>query len=260
VAPSATTREETAQERPRVQSAARAVGVLLAIASSDTGLAARDISEMVGISRQATYHLLHTLSGTGMVTRNERGRHVLGLRVGTLAEGFQRQLSPPEHIAPLVRQVATTTSETAYAAGWWAGEITSLHVVHGSNAVTALEVPRGYGGDAHARASGKLLLAFAPSAVREEYLSTHMLRRLTPNTIVRRKELDHELELIRQRGYAEDAEEFALGLHCLAVPLDGGRSPFVLGLSAPRERYERSHRDYLDAMRAVAASVSSAHA
>jgi len=239
-------------QRPRVQSAARTVAILLAVAQSESGLAPREISERVGIGRQATYHLLHTLQGTGMLTRNARNRYVLGLRVGTLAEAFGRQLAPAEHLAPLVRTLAQRTGETAYAAGWWSGEITTLCVTRGTNPVQAGEVPQGYAGNAHARASGKLLMAFASDAVREAYLERHPLTPLTPDTIVERAALDRELAAIRERGYALDHEEYAPGLCCVAMAFDSGYSPFALALSAPRERFATERERYLDALRELA--------
>lgn len=239
------------RERPRVQSVARAVGILLAIAQSEQGLTTKEISERVQIGRQATYHLLHTLASRGMVTRNGN-RYVLGFRVGTLAEGFARQLAPSEHLAPVVRALAQETGETAYASGWWSGEIVAFTSAGGTNPVQAAEVPQGYVGNAHARASGKVLLAFAPASVRDAYLDGHGLNRLTPNTITSRRRLEAVLAEIRERGYGIDDEEFAVGLYCLAVPFDRGYSPFVLGLAAPRHRGVENQDRYLAVMRRIA--------
>jgi len=241
--------DDPSPARPRVQSAARAVAIMLAIARTESGLSVREISETVGITRQAAYHLLHTLVGIGVLTRDERNRYLLGLRVGTLAEGFARQLAPSEHLAPIVRLLAQETGETAYAAGWSSGEIATLTLSRGTNAVQAAEVPQGYIGNAHARAAGKLLLAFAQPAVRDEYLAAHPLARLTAKTITRRAELDRSLEEIRAQGYAVDDEEFADGLACIAVPFDEGFSPFVLALSAPRDRCIARQDEYLATMR-----------
>jgi IclR family transcriptional regulator, acetate operon repressor len=241
--------------RPRVQSAARAVNIMLAVAQSDSGLTTREISEQVGIGRQAVYHLLHTLVATGMLTRTEGNRYVLGLRVATLASGFSRQLAPSEHLGPLVRTLAQRTGETAYAAGWWSGEIATLTIARGTNAVQAAEVPQGYVGNAHARASGKLLLAFATPDVRREYLDSHALEPSGPNTIVDRAGLERELDHIREQGYSVDDEEFARGLACFAVPLDAGRSPFVVAVSGPHERVLRERERYLGIMREVVDSI-----
>ncbi|MDW5594101.1 IclR family transcriptional regulator [Conexibacter stalactiti] len=232
-----------------MQSAARAMRILLAISQSDNGLTTREISEALQLGRQAVYHLLHTLVSTGMLTRDDRNRYYLGLRVGTLAAGFERQLAPSEHLAPLVRALALETGETAYAAGWWSGEIMTLAVARGTSPVQAAEVPQGYVGDAHARASGKLLLAFAADATRDAYLDSHPLRAVQPNAVTSRPALERELDAIRARGHAVDDEEFAPGLCCMAVPFDGGRSPFVLALSAPSERFGRERERYLATMR-----------
>jgi IclR family transcriptional regulator, acetate operon repressor len=244
------------QPRPRVQSAARAVGIMMAVAQSENGLTTREISEQLGIGRQATYHLLHTLVGSGMLARGEPRRYVLGLRVGALAEGFARQLAPSEHLAPIVRELAKETGETSYASGWWANEITVLAVARGSNPVSAAEVSQGHMGDAHARASGKLLLANATPAVRRDYLGLHVLRACTERTITEREPLEAEFERIRAQGYSEDMEEFATGLCCLAVPLDRGLSPFALSLSAPRERFLQNRGRYLAELRRAAAPLS----
>jgi DNA-binding IclR family transcriptional regulator len=241
--------QDPEQARPRVQSAARAVGILMAVAQSESGLTTREISEQLGIGRQATYHLLHTLVGAGMLVRGERGRYMLGLRIGTLAEGFARQLAPSEHLAPIIRELAKETGETSYASGWWSNEITVLTVARGSNPVTAAEVSQGHMGHAHARASGKLLLAYATPAARRDYLDSHEMAAITEKTITDRGELEAHLAQIRSQGYAEDLEEFAAGLCCLGVPLDGGLSPFALSISAPRDRYIQNRDKYLADLR-----------
>ncbi len=79
-----------------------------------------EIAKRLGLARQATYHLLHTLVGCRMLVRNSQNRYVLGLQVATLVDSVMR------HLAPLVRRIATETGETAYAAGWRDGEIVNL--------------------------------------------------------------------------------------------------------------------------------------
>jgi len=223
----------------------------LAVAQSEGGLTTKEISERVQIGRQASYHLLHTLVGAGVLAR-DRNRYVLGIRVGTLAEGFTRQREPSEYLAPLVRGVAHETGETAYASGWWSGEIAVLAVARGTNPILAANVNQGDVGDAHARASGKLLLAHATDDAREQYLRANKLTRRTANTITTRAALERELERIRTRGYSEDGEEFAEGLCCLAVPLDLGYSPFVLALSSPRARFMEERDRYLEVLQRIA--------
>lgn len=244
---------ETSANRPRVQSAARAVGILLAVAKSDRGLTPREISERLGIGRQAVYHLLHTLIESGMLARADDNRIVLGLGVGTLARGFDHQLSPSEHLAPLVRDLALATDETSYAAGWWQGEVIVHAVARGTNPVQAAETPRGFTGQAHARASGKLLLALGTDATRAEYFRMHPPTALTSHTIVDPDRLAEEFDLIRKQGFAIEREEFSEGVCCAAMPLDGGHSPFVISISVPKVRFEENIAKYLEIMGKLAA-------
>jgi IclR family transcriptional regulator, acetate operon repressor len=243
-------------QRPRIQSVARAMDVLIEVARSPRGLTSRQITEQLGTTRQGTYHLLHTLTTSGFLTRTGEGRYALGLKIGTLAAAFPRHLTPEERLAPYVRALAAATDETAYAAGWQGDNIVVLSVARGNNPVQATEVVRGTADDGHARASGKLLLAHASNDLRDEYLRAHPLRRRTERTITDLRRFLDNLEAIRQQGYAIDEEEFADGLCCLAVPLDRGASPFVIGVSVPAMRFRQDRERILETTLAQAHDLS----
>ena len=244
----ATLNGEKSESKPRVQSALRTISIVLAIAESSNGLKVKEILEKLALSRQVTYHLIHTLQATGIIRKNENNRYVLGLAAAIIADGFQRQLAPPEHLAPRVRSIVAATRETAYAGGWVDGEIVALATAPGESPVGAAQVPQGYSGYAHARASGKLLLALATPAVCKAYLDKHPLVARTSNTITDPDKLRQEFDLIRTRGYAMDEEEFHEGLECLAVPVAGLGGRFVLGISVPRERFQANFERYLNAL------------
>lgn len=231
--------------KPRIQSAVRTISILLAVAESADGLKAREIMEKVALSRQVTYHMIQTMLSTGIIRKNDKNRYVLGLAAVSLAEGFRRQLAPPEHLARRVRSIVAATGETAYAGGWVDGEIVALATARGESPVGAAQVPQGYSGYAHARATGKLLLALAEPAVRQAYLARHILEARTRNTITDLDELHNEFERIRARGYATDNEELNEGLQCLAVPVEGLGGRFALGISVPKERFAANFDRYL---------------
>jgi IclR family transcriptional regulator, acetate operon repressor len=239
---------ESGESKPRIQSAVRTIAILQAVAESPNGLRAKEIMEKLGLSRQVTYHLIHTMHGTGIIRKNDRNRYVLGLAAVSIAEGFRRQLAPPEHLARRVRAIVAATGETAYAGGWVDGEIVALATARGESPVGAAEVPQGYSGHAHARASGKLLLALVEPAVREAYLAKHPLQARTSKTITDLGQLMKDFELIRARGYAMDNEEFHEGLQCLAVPVEGLGGRFALGISVPTGRFDKNFDNYLAAL------------
>jgi DNA-binding IclR family transcriptional regulator len=237
--------EESNEPKPRIQSAVRTVQLLLSISESSNGLKAKEIMEMLKLSRQVTYHLIHTLHTTGIIRKNENSRYVLGLAAVSIAEGFRRQLAPPEHLARRVRTIVAATGETAHAGGWVGEEIVALATARGESPVGAAQIPEGFSGHAHARATGKLLLAYADKRLRETYLSHHPLIPRTSNTIIDYDKLQEDLELIRTRGYAVDNEEFHEGLRCMAVPVQGANGRFALGISVPSARFETNFERYL---------------
>jgi len=238
------------EPKPRVQSAVRAISILLAVSESINGIRVKDITERLGLSRQVTYHLIHTLQSTGIIRKNEKNRYVLGLAAVAIAEGFHRQLAPPEHLGRRVRSIVDATGEAAYASGWIDGEVVALYTARGQSPVGAAQIPVGFSGFAHARAAGKLLLALADPSVVDAYFETHRMEKRTPRTITDRDRLMQELERIRERGYSIDNEEFDEGLRCLAVPISGlgltGR--YVLGISVPSNRFETNFDHYLSVL------------
>jgi IclR family transcriptional regulator, acetate operon repressor len=243
---------EDSQLKPRIQSAVRTVAILLAVANSPNGLRAKEIMDKLGLSRQVTYHLIHTMHGTGIIRKNDSNKYVLGLAAVSIAEGFHRQLAPPEHLGRRVRSIVAATGETAYASGWVDGEIVAIATARGESPVGAAQVPQGYSGYAHARAAGKLLLAMVDPSVREAYLAKHPLEARTANTITDPDDLVREFERIRSKGYALDNEEFHEGLQCLAVPVEGLGGRFVLGISVPKQRFDANFERYLAALQNVA--------
>ncbi len=78
---------EKTDPKPRVQSALRTIEILLAVAESPNGLKIKDIMEKLELSRQVTYHLIHTLHATGIIRKHDAHRSVLGLAAVAIAEG-----------------------------------------------------------------------------------------------------------------------------------------------------------------------------
>ncbi|MGE0240806.1 MAG: IclR family transcriptional regulator [Parvibaculaceae bacterium] len=245
-----------ARAKPRIQSVARSVSVLLEIARSGEGLRAVDIRERLKLPRQVTYHMVHTLLATGIIRKNEDNRYFLGLAAAAIADGFRRQLAPSEHLAPLVRSVAAATGETAYASGWLDGRIVTLASARGHLPVHAGELPLGYGEHAHARASGKLLLALADPAIVDDFLAENKLVARTPHTITSARRLRDDLALTRRRGYALDDEEFSQGLCCIAAPLAGLGHTFAIGIAVPTERFGGNFERYLRILKSNAVIIA----
>ena len=249
--------EPKSETKPRVQSAARAVDVLLAVSRAESsGISASVISAQLNVPRQVVYHLAHTLTEMNMLRKVGRGSYILGLGVGPIVQGFRRQIGSSDMVSTFADRAAALTGETAYVVGWLDDEIVVLGTARGGGVIQAAEVPQGTAGDAHARASGKLLLAMANDREVDRYLANNPLNRRTPNTLTTRKALDAELSKIRQNWYATEHEEYEVGLSCMAVPLGTVPSMLALGISAPTARLDAKLAEQLTILKQLVSETS----
>jgi DNA-binding IclR family transcriptional regulator len=97
---------------------------------------------------------------------------------------------------------------------------------------------------AHATGLGKVLLAGLPGPKLSVLLDGVELERYTDRTLTNRRALAQALAEIRANGFGEDAEEFTVGVRCVAVPVFDQRGTTVaaLSVSVPIIRFDEAHR------------------
>jgi DNA-binding IclR family transcriptional regulator len=252
----ANTSERGESTGTRIQSVARACQLLLWVAERRDGATAKEAAFATRIALPTAYHLLNTLNDQGLLSKGAQRRYTLGRSAAILAQAYLRGSTVAEPLLVALRDVAERTSETAYLIDWGEHDIRVLASVEGKNVLRVAEVASDVYEDAHARANGKVLLAYAWSAVRDGYLNRHPLRRRTANTICDPAGLASELQSIRERGYAYDNEEFCEGVSCVAVPItENGGIVAALGLSVPTERFLKTRDELTKALLAVSVQV-----
>jgi IclR family acetate operon transcriptional repressor len=244
----------------RIQSVARACQLLLWVAEQPRGATAKEIAIAQRLALPTTYHLVNTLADQGLLAKADGRRYILGESAAVLAQAYLRGRAVPEALLSAVHELAEVTRETTYLADWGEHDIRVLASIEGGMMVRVAEVASGRYEDAHARANGKVLLAYAPDELREGYLASHPARQLTPTTITDPGELDRELRRIRRRGHAFDQEEFALGVSCVAAPvLQNGRLVAALGIAVPTERFKKRRQELAAALREVIGELEEAN-
>lgn len=246
----------------KIASVSKSLNILSEVARHPSGPTASEVASALGMPLSTTYHLLDTLVADSALAKGPDRRYRLGTRINVLSSAYFEQSEPDQQLLGPLHELARETGETAYLTGWRGGDIEVLASVEGSHALRVANLESGSYLHAHARASGKLLLALASEKRRGLYLARHPLERLTPNTLTTVGELSREFDLIREDGCALDREEYTLGIACVAVPLvfDG----LVIGsytVSAPVDRFMKMKDEFkaaaLDAAgRAVDPSTS----
>jgi IclR family acetate operon transcriptional repressor len=239
--------EPTTAPGTRIQSVARACQMLVWLAEKQQGATAKEIAFAHQLTLPTTYHLLNTLVDEGLLAKHTERRFVLGHGSGIVARGYVRASAVPDGYVCAMRELATRTQEVVSLADWCERDVRILASVERNNVVRVAEMINSPYEDAHARATGKLLLAYAGADFRDAYIATHPPRRRTQATICDRSELELELGRIRTRGYASDDQEFAPGLSCVAAPiLENGTLIASIAVSSTATRFAE-RRDELTA-------------
>lgn len=232
-----------------IQSVTRALRILDALATHPEGLSAKQIAEMVGLHASTTHHLVNTLVADDYVLSGN-GTYRLGHAIPRLYGAFLVAIKPDERLQEILYSLAKVTKETAYIGAWHNGDVVIQAIVEGKQAVRVGGLHVGYSGHTYARASGKAVLAYLSQRELDEYLASHSLTPLTPNTVRTEEDLRAELSQIAVRGYAIDREQFADGVCCIAAPVFsvGGKVEAVLTVSAPTGRFERNEEQLVNAV------------
>jgi DNA-binding IclR family transcriptional regulator len=219
---------------------------------------ARSLADAMETSLPTMYHLLNTLVDAGLVTIDDRGICRLGINIGRLAAAYQQQIMPPSELQVPLHAVTKSTGESSYLSAWRNGEMEVILHIPSTLPVRVMELRAGFRGVAHARAAGKVLLAFGTADQRERYLAPTKLESATQHTITDKNILLAELARVRENQYAEEHEEFCEGVGCLSVPILANSE--LLGaytISAPIDRLMTRRIEYLKVLRNAAESAKS---
>jgi IclR family acetate operon transcriptional repressor len=250
---------KSTREPTRIRSVAKAMQLLMRIAEVDMS-SARQAADALGLPVATAHHLLETLVAEGMLSKYPHRGYELGPRIGALADAFHRRNAPSEFLLAPLRRLSEETGETAYLSGRRWDDAVVLASAEGSQAVRVSALHTGYHGHNHARASGKLLLAFGRPEALDGYLAAHELSALTPSTITDESRLRQELDDIRARGHAVDHEEFTPGVSCVAAPvLEADIAIAAYAVAVPTERFQQRFPALKEAvLRAAAAAATDA--
>jgi DNA-binding IclR family transcriptional regulator len=214
-----------------------------------------EVSERAGLNKTTTHRLLQALSSEGMIERDETtSRYRLG--AGLMALGVQALSSSDLRlrVRPTLKRLAQDTGETATLEVPIDRSMLILDEVAGSHFVGAAGNV-GTRWPLHATSTGKALIAFDEQAM---IRLGDDLPALTPRTIVRRADLEKQLGVIRQRGFAETVDELEEGFSGVGTIIRGGLGEILgaLSICGPTQRMSDSRRARLgETLRSAAAKL-----
>ncbi|MFC7518855.1 IclR family transcriptional regulator [Herbaspirillum sp. GCM10030257] len=239
-----------------VESVRKALHLLFMVADQP-GLGVTELARRSGMTKARSFRLLETMEQYGMIKRDGQAAiYCLSHRVLSLGAFASRQLKLADLSKKYLPKVGHRIDESVHVhlregvericiARWNTKRSIGIHTKIGSRQLL------------HAGATGKLLLAFAPTSVFDDVL-TEDLERYTDRTLTRREELCAELSRIRSQGYSLSNGEVVSGTVAIAVPLiDSTGVVAALGASIPSSRAtEGVVTDVLEVLRQAADEFS----
>ena len=222
-----------------IRSVDRAVAILDVLAAGGWKAGA-EVARDLGVHRSTALRLLATLERHGLVERDQRtAKYRLGGRLVQLASAVRGEADLRLAARPVCEALARAVGETVTLDVLDGDEIVPIEQASGSTSVVSVNW-LGTRSPAHCAASGKVILAFSPEAVRSRLLDRPLERR-TPRTIVDRAQLEAQLDAALSAGYARTTEELEVGLSAIAAPVRAAEGDVVgaLDVSGPAHRFRQ---------------------
>jgi IclR family acetate operon transcriptional repressor len=222
-----------------VRAVERALDLLLCFSQDKPALSLTRLAEQISVPKSTAHRLLMTLENKRFVTRNKStGLYQLGFRFLEMAAVLRE--AELEHWAqPYLQALAAEYGETVDLAVLDGAHVIYLQVVESSQRVK-LAVAIGQRLPAFCTASGKAFMAFLPAAQAEQILAGDLIK-YTEHTKVSRAELEEDLRITRERGFAISEQEYERDINAVAAPiLNGEGYPVaVIAIAGPSFRLPR---------------------
>jgi IclR family KDG regulon transcriptional repressor len=236
---------------PQVESVARAMRIVEALAQSPAGLS--ETARRVDLPKSTVARLLSTLENAEVVERDEDGRLY---RLGPMVQRLSSAAGGPGQLTAFARPyLDELTTLTGEAAGISIPDGYQVHYVDQTEAEHPVQV-RDWTGELtpmHVVPSGLVIMAHWPEQQVDRYLRRD-LTRLTPNTVTDPERIRQRLATIRDEGYAWVFEEFVEGINSVAAPVleRSGLITAALHVHGPAYRFPAP-----DAERSLGGAVAS---
>jgi IclR family transcriptional regulator, KDG regulon repressor len=220
---------------------AKGLNVLEWMTRQPNGCRVIDVAQAFSLARSNAHRTLQTLVECGWAVQDEGSSiYRSGLKLFELGSLVDQATDLKDRLHPLLAQLAQHSGETIHLAVLDGAEVVYLDKFDSPLPVAAYSRVGGRAA-AYCVAAGKALLA---AMVLDEDLLKQRLIELKPhtkNSFTDFATLSNELEKIRVRGYAENREEWRMGVCGLGavVANAAGKPVAAIGMSVPSIRFSK---------------------
>lgn len=228
----------------RVQSVEKGMKIFEEIVFNGEPISLSHLSERVEMNISTVHRLVNTLLDLGYVEQNNEGLYCLGLLAFEVADIINQEFDLRKLVHPYLQEIVEQCNETCNLVVLEDNQVVYLDQVESTNMVRMF-AGIGSRGPAHCTGSGKMLLSYHDKKNLKKYLDNTELEPYTENTFTDPRQLEKELEKIKNRGYSLDLEEREKGVRCVAAPILG-RDNRMLGAISVSGPSTRITLDYLN--------------
>ena len=212
-----------------------------------TAMNLTEISEELGLYPSTIHRILDTLKYWGYVEQDPRTqKYKLGLKLLELGMLKLRQMDLVKEAAPYLKELTKQCNETVHLGVLEGGEVLYLAKEESSQTIRMISYV-GKRAPLHCTSLGKVLLAYLSAEERKKILGEKVLPRLTENTITDKRELEKELDKVKEQGFALDREENEKDVRCVAAPIRNYQGEVIaaLSISSPIFRLDKNRQNDL---------------
>lgn len=220
--------------------ARRAIQLLLCFSRSRHTLSSREMSEMTGIALPTVYRYVSMLREMGLLIGDGRGNYHLSVRLAGLGQAAEAAESIIAIADPVMRDLAVATGETVLLVRLINRAAVCVHRIESSHELRTSYQP-GQPLTLEHGASARILLSSMPEADQRAVID-----QVARNSPTQARQLEADIALALERGYATSREELDRGVWAVSVPVRDAGNQTVAALSipcplvrAPEERREQ---------------------
>ncbi|MET8687600.1 helix-turn-helix domain-containing protein [Streptomyces sp. NPDC004732] len=214
----------------------RAMRLLEAAASHQSGAPAKQLAREAGIALPTAYHLLRTLTHEGYL-RRDKGVFVLGEAAERLSSSGAQQ-NRRARIDETLAHWRDTIGVPVYFAVYREGEIEVMAVAD-TPGNPAVEEWADFRETGHAHAIGQCLLGQLDDKARQDHLDRYPVQSITRYSVRDDRTFIRRLDAIERMRPVVERQEYALGTLCAAVPIMAGDTAATMAISVPSSQADR---------------------
>ena len=227
------------------QTVQKALNLLEALVKSGQPRRLTELARQLELTKPNVYRLLSTLSALGYVKKDAAtSMYSPTMKLWEMGSMLVRDADLVTVAAPRLRRLATDTHESVQLAVFDSGFCVYVDKVDSPQPLKAI-TSIGSRLPATVTSTGKALLAWAPVEALDQAMGH--VKRFTPLTLTRRKDLERDLEETRLRGYSINRGEYRAGVTGVAAPVRDRTGGVVaaIGVWSAEDRILGSRRDEL---------------